>query len=377
MVKKDGTKFQILVTIIGFLFLLFAPSIAWMFCHDAVGDETSENRELAKMPEFGMEKISEFPSAFESFWNDHVPFRKNIREAWTWLNHAVFEDSPSEMVVLGKDQGDGARKRWLFYNGEDERSPLRDTQGITEPYSEKMKEAAVGIMRANEWILKTRGIDFYLLVIPHKEDAYREFLPDNIEIYKEKSRDEELVELLQENFDNVIYAKDEIMGAKEVGQLYYRDDTHWNALGAFYGFKAFMNRAFPGFKDFSYDVEWSDWQVRDFDLPKLMNVQGYYMDKLPTVAYKPEVVFEEKIEENVVEETNERAAIKKTVLIVGDSYRTALLPYFGKIFSKVIGVHRDNYEPGMLEKYKPDVVIGEAVERFALAGGAFPLVDMF
>ncbi|MDO4889068.1 MAG: hypothetical protein Q4A25_00005, partial [Candidatus Saccharibacteria bacterium] len=116
--KEQVSKFQIWVTVVGFLGLLFVPSIAWVFCHNAIGDDTSENRRLAGMPEFGLGKISAFPKKFESFYNDHAPFRKIIRTSWTNINFFGIGDSPSEWVLLGKADENDNKKRWLFYTND-------------------------------------------------------------------------------------------------------------------------------------------------------------------------------------------------------------------------------------------------------------------
>ena len=380
--KEKVSKFQIWVTAIGFLGLLFVPSIAWVFYHDTIGDDASENRKLAEMPEFRLGNISAFPKKFENFYNDHVPFRKSIRAVWSNLGYFMLHDSPTTYVVLGKDDGDD-KERWLFYSRDADYSPVRDAQGIAT-YPEYVKDKIAKALDENTKYLRGRKIDFYLLAIPNKENVYKEYLPDTVNVYNSKSRGEDLIECLDEEDKNIVYAKDEIMDAKKDYQLYYKHDTHWNELGAFYGFKSFMKKVFPNFDGYSYKIKWQGLQVSkdgetNFDMPNMMKVYNYFVDNWPKVYYTSGSSFDEYVfgenDNKITVKKNKNAPIKKRIMVVGDSYRSAMMPYFGRIFSESISMHRVAYNPELLDKYKPDIVVAETVERYFSVMGTFSFED--
>lgn len=344
MKGKNTSKFQMWVTVLGFLGFLFVPSVAWIFCHDMVGDDTSENRKLAEMPEFGFGKVSAFPKKFESFWNDHLPFRKIINSAWDNANVKLLRDSSSEKVLIGKSD-DSFQDSWLFYVAKADNNPMDDSQGIKAYDDQTIKKIGEKIKDETQKY-GMNDIDLYYLVAPNKENVYREFLPDEIEIYKEKTRTEELARRLAgEGIKNFYYAYDDMMEAKDLGQLYYKHDTHWNRLGAFIGFKGLMNMI--GEKVELGSVVFGQKAKANGDLLPMLGVQGFFEDKVIE-----DVKFSGK-------------KINKKIMLIGDSYRTALKEYLDKTFSEVVAMHRSEYRKGMIKQEKPDIVVYEFVERYS------------
>ena len=63
-------------------------------------------------------------------------------------------------------------------------------------------------------------------------------------------------------------------------------------------------------------------------------------------------------------EFNSNSQNDKTVLFIGDSFREGMQQYFSKLYKRVIYMHRDDYK-NEVEKFNPDIVIVEAVERFS------------
>ena len=56
---------------------------------------------------------------------------------------------------------------------------------------------------------------------------------------------------------------------------------------------------------------------------------------------------------------------KEIVLLVGDSFRTSMIPALSKVFSDVYVLHRSFYNAIMLDEIDPDYVIVEYVERYS------------
>lgn len=375
MKEKKISKFQIWVTVIGFLGLLFVPSIAWVFCHGALEEDTGENRKLAEMPEFELGKISTFPKEFEDFWNDHVPFRGKIASMWTRLNYFGLGDSTNSEVTLGKTANED-RDRWLFYSKESDYDPVSDAQGILR-YGPVILKKTTENMKKNEKYFEKKNIQFWYFIIPNKENVYKEYLP--VEIYNDESRGERLIAYAIENgVKRIGYAKDEIEKNKHKGQLYLKQDTHWNELGAFYGYKALMNMIEPKYNDFDYNVSLPGYTTENLDLTRMINIRSYFRDERPKVSYNEGVDY--KIVKNeliggdngsfIVTE-NKNAKIDKKVMVAGDSFRTGLIPYMAKTFKQVVFLHILSYDSSLLETYKPDIVISEGVERRAMVVGNY------
>ncbi|MDO4889697.1 MAG: hypothetical protein Q4A25_03370, partial [Candidatus Saccharibacteria bacterium] len=242
------------------------------------------------------------------------------------------------------------------------------------PLANSDKKSALHYMKAYTDAMKKKGIDLYYFIPPDKASVYTEFLPEGISIY-DKTRAEDFEDYINKHggLKNAIFAKQELSSAKERygDKLYYKQDTHWNYLGSFFGFKALMNVAEPTYKNFDIEVDFEYGKVLTQDLASMMNVRSYFVDDVPVVGYLQGKTFERKTikaKEDVIAITsNPNSAIKKTVLIVGDSFRNAMIPYFAKVYSKVIAMKRTDYRHGMMTEYDPDIVIFEVLERYIKA----------
>ncbi len=368
-VKKKTTKANNRwnwAIILPFLTLLYLPTLTFPLLGNNIGADTSENRELAKMPELDISEIEKFPKRFDNFYNDNLPYRKILRESWTKLNFFVLRDSTTKRVVIGSSDGP-LEKTWLFYSYDKDGNPVEMVQGFSRFSEKQINDFRKNIEKTTEE-LDSKGVDYYVLVIPNKESVYREYLPHNVKINNPESRTDLAIEQLRrEGVNNIIYPKDELVAGKEKAQTYYRQDTHWNDWGAFIGFSEFMKIAEPGYsvEDVGLSIERL---VSNKDLVKMLGVNSYFADDVPMVEYLEKEGFtSEHIDApNDVEVTeNDDAEIKKTIMVIGDSYRTALVDYFAKTFEKCIFMHKNDYQSSMVEEYRPDIVVSENVERYS------------
>ena len=375
--KEQMNKFQKFATIGVFIALIFIPSIAWIFCSGIIGDDNSENRRLAEAPAFDIVQIDKFPKQFDNYYNDHAPFRTIFRNVWTRMNYVLFSDSVNDKIIIGKRDGNNPRENWLFFNGESDFSPTKNVQGVSD-YTREQIEKVTDTKKKNKNQMIKEGRKLYYFIIPNKENIYREFLPDDIKIFCNESRDERLIKELRHSNEDIIYPKSEILDAKQRGQLYSKQDTHWNDLGAFYGFKALMQKIEPDFKSYDYTVEISEPQSSDEDLARYLSMSDFFLDNIMEIKYLEDIPIKYglsiKEERQIDVFESEKPLIPKTVLVVGDSYRAALIPYLRKVFSKVISVNRESHVRSVIDDYDPDIVIMEAVERLTLVNGEFSLL---
>jgi len=68
-------------------------------------------------------------------------------------------------------------------------------------------------------------------------------------------------------------------------------------------------------------------------------------------------------ETHIIETKNESGPV---LLLLRDSFSSAMIPYYEHSFSKIIATHHNygNWDTSLLLKEKPDIVIFEVVERF-------------
>lgn len=353
MKEKKSNIFIILV----FIAIITLPQIIYVLNKTEKTEiSTSENRKLNDRPTMELATITEYPEKFDNYYNDHLPFRTNLRNFWTSINYKLFNTTVDSRVVLGKEG-------WLFYRGD---KSIEQAQGILE-YSDKEKESILLGIQKNVNELEKKGIKTYVFIAPNKENIYREYLPNTIPIKSDISRTEELVKYIKNKSDiNIIYPKQELKKAKGKHQVYRKYDTHWNKIGAFIG-TVELQKAID--TQFSYDTD--NIKIKQLeknegrDLANFASLEKNISETAVMVDdFYPEVKYSintnKQYEEYISNSNN-----NQTVLFVGDSFKDDMKVYFSKLYSKVIYLHRDNYTKDLIDKIKPDIVVIEAVERLS------------
>ena len=356
-------KISELITVTVFIIVLLLPG-AIMGINSVFHIEIGKNRhKITAQPVLTVSNISAYPEMYESWINNNHPFHDDLKTVWTKINYHLFRNSGSAGVVVGKTNGED-KETWLFYSDDTDQNPIKDAQGVST-FKNSVKNCMVNNASKYTKLLEDKGISAYYLVIPNKENIYREMLPDYIEIKSNKSRFDGIVDRLRDGGVNVIYLKDKLLDAKETGQLYYAQDTHWNDYGAYVGFNVIMKSVEPSFKLPNAEVAFNKIQI-DRDLTGPIGLYGYYIDNIPTVEYLPDNSYTTIIKDDakIVTENN-GAPIQKTIMIVGDSYRQNLPQFFAKTYRKTVFVDRRKYKPEMIDEFKPDTFIALFVERYA------------
>jgi hypothetical protein len=155
------------------------------------------------------------------------------------------------------------------------------------------------------------------------------------------------------------------MEHKKDGFLYYKTDTHWTSLGAYFGYKALMGQIV---KDFYIDVlqglEMKDEQILKGDLANmypfsLKNDETIY--KIPFSECNYSTYVEMKLGD-VMRMSN--ISKKYKIMMFGDSFSIKMVPYLGNTFGEVL-VFLPKYPSK--EDFKNndgvDIVVIEVVER--------------
>ena len=360
-------KISNIIVIISFFVIITVPQILFGFLKSSIPQDTSENRKLAEKPVFDLENIDTYSTGYENYYNDNLPFRGIIRNVWTNFNFYILNESTTSQVLIGKNDGD-ISSSWLFFQDETEGSnSVKDAQGILTLSGKELEQIKENINK-NTTELENRNIKVLYALIPNKANLYKEKLPNNITIYEEENRFDKLEKYLEEKeIKNFIYLKDALLNAKEINDVYYKQDTHWNNFGAFIGFKEILNQIEEDYNNFEYNMEISEEKLMDKDLAQMSGIKNVLKDKEITIEFAPNITYWETVfetENKIVITQSENAPIHKTVFVVGDSFRTAMIPYFSKVYSKVVYMHRCDYGSYMLDHYQPDIIVFQLLERY-------------
>lgn len=313
-----------------------------------------ENRNLAEHPDWNYKNFKEYPTDYEAYFNDHLPFRNQLIQTKNWFSYFVLKDSPSEKVVIGKND-------WLFYE-----ETVADYKG-NNYFSDKELEIIKKNLEEAKNYFSSKGIEFLVFIGPNKNAIYPEQMPD---YYDEKplSRTDLLVQYLHDTTDvKVIYPKENLVSVKNENSelyLYYHLDTHWNFAGGYIGAKALLNELGVCLPPLStLEVEYSGFS--GVDLVNMMHlnkyirkdtdwlIKGYGEDNIS--HFSGEFINVWRYSSNVED--------NRKIMICRDSFTSSMKDYIAASFQESIMPLHGYFKQDMIDEEEPDIFVYEVVER--------------
>ena len=336
-----------------------------------------ENRTLAAFPATAtLEDAENFPGRFESWFNDHLPFRNQFVTLNGILDYEVLGTASSESVILGKDG-------WLFYKGAqvNDEDPVADYQG-TNLYSEEELSLIRTNMLAARDELAGRGCEFIIFIAPNKERIYSEYMPDAYGAPGEENRLRQVTEYLQNTTDlTVICPYEDLMNfRKEHPELpiYYKYDTHWNYLGSYVGVEKLVN-ALGYYHPTLEQVTLAEAEPPVEDLATLLHLGQYLTDDKAYLIQDYTTMFitsESSDDHTEFRYHNEfESGDQRKLFVIGDSFSTMMGNYIACNFNDTYTNFYYNYNYELLLREQPDIVVYETVERYMNNMLHFSIVD--
>ncbi len=165
--KKSVQYFYIAI----FFILVMVPVLLYSVIGKKLDTTSYENRKLATMPALSVKTVSTFPSSFENYFNDNLPFKNQLVFLNGLFDYKIFKTSSSESVIVGK-------KGWLFYKGAqvNDEDPVSDYNGSNLFTDDQLKAISKNMLAARDE-LASRNIDFVIMIAPNKERVYSEYMP--------------------------------------------------------------------------------------------------------------------------------------------------------------------------------------------------------
>ncbi len=243
-----------------------------------------------------------------------------------------------------------------------------------------VKDAERKLQRVRE--LTGKDTRFIYIMCPNPVTVYSEYQYDGIPTEPAQTPTSQLVEKLS-GIDGVIVPDmRQIMGEHKDEGIFFKTDTHWSELGAYYAYEAMMTevlkysdtailRTLDEFEQETLTVKGGDmsemlyvWGIEEeatFLNPKFEQTGDYYTAKREQ-GKKVAGYHADQYPSSSSNGTN-----APTAYFIGDSYGVYLLPYVGMGFSNVF-VNRGvlwNYDLDYdkIEQEKPDYVIFCFTER--------------
>ena len=348
------------ITIILFALLLVLPFPSYFLCRNMLDSGNYENRTLAEFPSLTAETITEFPTGFDEYLNDHLPFKNQMTGLNTLMDIKLFNRSSSGKVVFGTDG-------WLFYSDVTDGNCVATYKGIDLFTDEELELIAQRLVTA-QTALAQNGTQFYLFIAPDKQQIYPEYMPDYITVVGNVRRTEQLVSYLEQNTDiKVLYIKDQLIEKKEQAPLFYQLDTHWNDFGAYIGAKEMLK--FIGYPDLLSDYT------------AILQQEKYYSGDLANAAMtgknyceNNKVLLKGDFGEYTCNElnyigvsrytSNEEHCAPIKLMVERDSFSDSMIQFVAPLFEKTVYQHRIDFDPRVVWQECPDIFVYQVVERY-------------
>ncbi|VVD89768.1 alginate O-acetyltransferase [Pandoraea horticolens] len=216
-------------------FALIALPIAWFGRASFTPAPLHENRVLEPLPDLSLHSLQRL----ERWFSDRFGMRDALVYYGSWLQMARTGSPTNQDVVVGPNQ-------WLFYDqyyvpGQPH---FADLQG-KDPLSQGQLREITENLRVTQKALAACSIPFYFIVAPDKQYVYPEQLGVRVRAGVTTQLDQ-LVDYLKVELAELrlVDLRPALVDAKRTSpyEMYKRTDTHWNSLGAFYGYQAVANR---------------------------------------------------------------------------------------------------------------------------------------
>jgi hypothetical protein len=295
---------------------------------------------------FGLDIFKEFDQWFVDRVDRHLPLLA-INAAY---QIGLLRRSTDARVVIAHDG-------WLFYTdeGDDKPATLDNFRGkvrFTDSEVQKINRKLV----AMHDVLAACGIHALVAVAPNKQAIYGEYLVNSLQSPR-TALDDLRLRLDPRSRAMLIDLRQPLLRAKAQNPgllLYYKTDTHWNQLGAFYAYRAIIDNLARTMPVINLQLASLDQYVIDVqpsgpgDIAiNMLSATSWFTDT--------QVDLRGKFNPTVPPDAGD-------LMIVGDSFSDALIPYFKLHFSNVYFGYRST----AVEHGKPSVVLLECVERYLL-----------
>ncbi len=176
----------------------------------------SENRTLKQTPSL---KEDNFTGEFESYYADQFIYRDEFLKLYT--KGQIFTEKTKVRDYYVHDNN------WILENPE-------------VSIAEEEISLAVDVINKYSQIMKDAGKEVYYISMPHKTSVLDHMYPSYIDTTIPKKNRENFISRLNKENINVLDLSnkfEEEFNEKELENLYFKTDHHWNSFGAFEGFK--------------------------------------------------------------------------------------------------------------------------------------------
>ncbi len=363
-----------------FLGFIWLPILGWLWPANLLS-RVDENRVPAPLPSWGPGPgaARRFISGFENYFNDHFGFRQPLILAGQLLNRVCLTTTDASGVIMG-------RQGWLYYTWVPGQAPR--PAGAPAAFSTARLEAWRRLFESRRDWLARRHIPYLIVIPPDKELIYPEFLPAWAAGMGNQADLDCFMQYMKANTRlPILDLRPPLLEAKKTERPYLLTDIHWNQYGALFASRAIIGalaRDLPGLKPLRLDGFDQQWETQPGGcLAKLLTSERILVEKdVPTLTPRPPLKTINVGPADPPASISFRAenpGQNGTLLIFGDSFTQALLPFLGQDFGRVLHfelygsrdvraggkpVFAHTWRPSLVESAHPVAVVDEILQSF-------------
>lgn len=260
---------------------------------------------------------------------------------------------------------------WLFYNEDEGDAAMLDFRGWLRFRPEEIATIETALKTAHDG-LAACGIGFLVVVVPDKQSIYGQFLGGDEALVR--TRLDDLLNRLDASARATILDLRPVLRAEAAKHaplaIYLKTDSHWNGLGAFYAYRAILERL-----DEQATVSRLDLAALDnFTIVEQPSDGGDIARILLMPWLFPEIELSLHLNASMprVEVPNSNQIVYRStddpgggpLLIFGDSFAPSLAEPLARHYGSVY-VRSPSFDAGAVGRLKPRFVVWETVARYA------------
>ena len=298
--------------------------------------------------------LSDLQALPESFFGRKQLITWTARLRYRLLDDQLFNH------VLRSDEG------WLVYSDEHNLADYQKSDVFTEAQLAQIQTNLTTLQQQ----LAQEGIRLYVIIPPNKDSIYPEKVPAEIPVIGSQSRLEQLVSYLQpQDGFPMLDLRPALLAARQHDPVYYATDTHWNATGSYVAYRQIADllaKDFPMIIPHDLSEYQQASQTYSGDLNRIAGDLGL-SEQIITLnpTFSQQVTQTETVENDIkilITETSDPNLPR--AVIFRDSFFESIIPSLSTHFSRSVNVWSFAYDPQLVAREKPDLVIFECTERY-------------
>jgi alginate O-acetyltransferase complex protein AlgJ len=351
-----------------FGFLSLAPALFWP-AGVAMNSQLNENRVKAALscPEPNIESLFRFASEFRRFFNDHFPFRDLAIQSDAALRLNLAGNRWTDRVLIGTEN-------WLFLRRTIQGTPV--TLPVAEYTPNELQQWVSVLQQRHDW-LQSHGIRYALVIAPDKAAIYPDKRPQEFSGITPDTRQTQLFNrLASDGIIQFVDLRPALTTARtQFPELYYRTDTHWNAVGGWIATQSICRQLQLPFIFGPVDegITGCENPIYRGDLLRLLGAPHYSHE--PRITHLPKRRFtwtRTALNEQphilcpeyaLPFATETPHTDRPRAVIFRDSFTLELQPFLSEAFSRAVYVWDYKMDQERILQESPDLVIDIFVER--------------